>query len=279
MSESRKKTVTAIVAAVILIALFTFLSYRFFPESNVQTSLSANAFAFGLSEGIQESTNNTVTLLLSTLSPSFTFKNGTSMWQISTILHTYGIPENQNLTIQGEYNATWLTLMSIQPQTLICTPTELPFNGTYQITPTINTTIQASLEAITNVDLGVYNCYNESYLIFQNNTNSETLGVGEPVWNDSGYWGPSYGDNWAIDVNTLSGMLQGSGTALITFQGTLSVNLNYQITMNGVETTNETNLSWEGNMGTMQITYDQGSIIWVEYQLNPIYATMLTTSE
>jgi hypothetical protein len=275
MSESRKKIVSATVVAVMLVALLGFLSYRFFPQFKVQTP-----FAFGWLEGKQERTNNTITLLISTLSPGFTFQNETAWWQEQWALKTYGIPENQSITLQGEHNATWLKLMSIHPYNIICTPADLPFDGTYHITATINTTIHVSLEAVTNVDLGVYDCWNESYIVFQNDTHSETSSIGEPAWNISGYWAPKDRSiDWEIDVEKLSGMLQGSGTALITFQGALRVDLDYQITMNGVETTNEKNLSWEGTMGTIKITYDQGRIIWVEHELHAIDLTMLTTSE
>jgi hypothetical protein len=273
MSESRKKIVSATVVAVMLVTLLGFLSYRFFPQFTVQTS-----FAFGWLEGRQELTNNTITLLISTLSPGFTFQNETTWWQEQWTLKTYGIPENQSIMLQGEHNATWLKLISIHPYNIICTPADLPFDRTYHITAAINTTIHVSLEAVTNVDLGVYDCWNESYLIFQNDTHSETSGTGEPAWNNSGYWTPK-GANWEIDVEKLSGMLQGSGTALITFRGALRVNLDHEITISGVETTNEKNLSWEGSMGTIKITYDQGRIIWVEHEVHAIDLTMLTTSK
>jgi hypothetical protein len=273
MSESRKKIVGATVIAVMLVALLGFLSYQFFPELNVPTS-----FAFVWLEGKQEPINNTVTLLISTLSPKFTFQNETLWWEVQKSLKTYGIPEDPYIMLQGEHNATWLKLMSIHPYNIICTPADLPFDGTYDITMAINTTIHVFLEAITNVDLGVYNCWNESYIVFQNDTHTESSSIGEPTWNNSGCWEPK-GANWEIDVEKLSGMFQGSGTALITFRGVLQVNLNYEITISGVKMTNEKNLSWEGNMGIIKVTYDQGRIIWVKYEIPAIGLIMLTMSE
>lgn len=273
MNEFRKRIVGATAIAVTLVALLGFLSYQFFPEPIVPTS-----FAFVWLEGKQEPANSTVTLLISTLSPKYTFQNETLWWEVQESLKTYGIPEEPYIMLQGEHNATWLTSMSTHLYNILSTPADLPFDGAYNITMAINTTIYVSLEAITTVDLGVYNCWNETYIVYQNDTYSESSSLGEPTWNNSGYWEPK-GVNWKIEVEKLSSMLQGSGTALITFRGVFRVNLNYEITINGAKKADGKTLSWEGNMGIIKVTYDQSRIIWIKYEIPAIGLTILTTSE
>jgi hypothetical protein len=274
MNKSRKTIVGAAATAVIVVAFLGFLSHQFFPTSTIPTS-----FALAWLHGKQEPTNNTVTLLISTLSPTFTFQNKTCWWTEEVGLRTYGIPQDLSwMILQGEHNATWLKSMSIHPYNIMCTPVNLPFEGTYSITMVMNTTIYVSLEAVTNVDLGIYDCRNESYIVYQNETYSESSGIGNPAWNNSGYWEPD-GVDWEIDVKKLSGMLQGSGTALVTFRGVLRVNLEYEITTNGVKKTNGRTLSWEGNMGIIKVTYDQNRIISIKYEIPAVGLTTLTTSE
>lgn len=273
VSESQKKIIGATAIAVMLVAFLGLLSYQFFPEPKIPTAL-----AFVWLKGKQEPTDNTIALLISTLSPKFTFQNETLWWEEQVSLKTSGIPEEPYITLQGEHNATWLKSMNIHPYNIICTPRDLPFDGAYNITIAVNTTIYVSLEAMTNVDLGVYNSWNETYIVYQNDTYSESSGIDEPTWNNSGYWEPK-GVNWEIEVENLSSMLQGSGTALITFRGALHVKLDYEIIMNGVKKTNRKNLSWEGNMGIFKVTYDQSRIIWIKYEIPAVRLTMLTISE
>lgn len=274
MNESRKSIVGAAATAVIVVAFLGFLSHQFFPTSNIPTS-----FALAWLHGKQEPTNNTITLLISTLSPKLTFQNETLWMEEEVIIMTDGIPEELDwMVLQGEYNATWFRSMSIHPYNLVCTSTDLPFEGAYNITMTINTTIYVSLEAMTYVDLGVYDCWNESYIVYQNDTYGLSSSLGEPTWNNSGLWAPQSVD-WEIDVEKLSSMLQGSGTALLTFRGVLRVNVDYEITTNGVKKTNGRTLSWEGNMGIIKVTYDQNRIISIKYEIPAVGLTMLTTSE
>lgn len=277
MNESRKNIIGAAATAVIVVAFLGFLSHQFFPTSTIPTS-----FALAWLQGKQEPTNNTITLLISTLSPTFTFQNETCWWTEEVDLKTYGIPQDLDwIILQDEHNATWLKSMSIHPYNIICTPVNLPFDGTYNITMVMNTTIHVSLEAVTNVDLGVYDCRNETYIVYQNETYSQSSSIGKPTWNSSGYWETDEDDdvNWEIDAEKVSGMLQGSGTSLITFRGVLRVNLKYEITTNGVKKTNGRTLSWEGNMGIIKVTYDQNRIVSIEYEIPAVGLTMLTTSE
>jgi hypothetical protein len=273
MSESRKKIVGATAIAVTLVAFLGFLSYQFFPGPNVSTT-----FALVWLEGKQEPANSALTLLISTLSRKFTFQNETTRWAVQAMLKTYGIPDDPYIMLRGEDNATWLKSIGFHPYNIICTPADLPFSGAYNITMTMNTTIQASLETITNIDLGAYNCWNESYIIYQNNVHSESSRIGESTWNNSGYWEPKDA-NWKIEVEELSSMVQGSGTALITFRGVLHVDLNFEITLDGVGKKGSETLSWEGNMGTIRVTYDQSRIVWIKYEIPAIRLTMLTVPE
>lgn len=274
VKEFRKSIVGAIATAVMLVAFLVFLSYQFFPEARIPTS-----FALVWLEGKQEPVNNTITLLISTLSPTWTFQNETCWWTEEVAVRTYGIPEDRGwMMLPGEHNATWLKSIRIHPYKIICTPVNLPFEGAYDITLTMNTTIYVSLEAVTTVDLGVYNCWEESYTVYQNATHSGNSTKGEPMWNNSGYWKPESA-NWEIDIENLSSMLQGSGTALITFRGILRVNLDYEITMNGVKKADGKSLLWEGNMGIIKVTYDQSRITWIKYEIPTIGLNMLTMSE
>jgi hypothetical protein len=276
MKEHGRRILTVIsLAAVLVITLV--LTSNLFASYLGGSSLAPTSFAFALLQGSNDTANNTVALMISTMSPRLTFRNDTAQWDITTTLKTFGIPDGP-ISFQDEYNATWLTWIGIHPQTIVCQPEDLPFNGSYSLTMTVNTTIYATLEAMENVDLGTYNCWNESYFICQNDTYSNSSIIGKPTWDNSGYWEPE-GANWGMEIKELSGMLQGSGTALISFRGVIDVKLDYEMVVNGVKRTDVKTLSWEGGLGMVKVTCDQPLIVWTKYEIQAIQLAMLTVSE
>ena len=82
-----------------------------------------------------------------------------------------------------------------------------------------------------------------------------------------------------MQIKDLSGMLQGSGNASITFHAVIDATVDYETTINGVNTTGENTASWEGNLEVVQVTYDQSTILWMEQQLQAIQLTALTVPE
>jgi hypothetical protein len=82
-----------------------------------------------------------------------------------------------------------------------------------------------------------------------------------------------------MEIGELSGMLQGSGTALINFRGVIDVRLDYEITMNGVKRTDVKTLLWEGGLGIVKLTYDQNKLVWMKYEIQVIQLAMLTMPE
>jgi hypothetical protein len=56
-------------------------------------SIVPTSFAFALLEGSNDPANSTVALMISTMSPKFTFRNDTSDWGETMILKAVGIPD------------------------------------------------------------------------------------------------------------------------------------------------------------------------------------------
>lgn len=276
MKEHGRSILTVVSLAAILVVTLVLASNLLASYLEVP-SIVPTSFAFALLEGSTDPANSTIALMVSTLSPSFTF-NDPSPWGIAIDLVFLGIPKEFPPSFEGEYNATGLASIIIHPHNIVGYPKDLPFNGSYGLTVTMNTTIYATLEAMENVDLGTYNCWNESYLICQNDTYSNSSIIGKSTWDNSGYW-EAEGVDWGIETEELSGMLQGSGMALITFRGVINVTLDYEITMNEVKRTDVKTLSWQGGLGTVKLTYDQNKLVWMKYEIQAIQLAMLTTSE
>jgi len=279
MKEHGRSILTAVSLAAILVATLVLASNLLAPYLEVP-NIVPTSFAFALVQGSNDSANSAVALMVSTLSPKFTFGNDTTQWDETITLCTFGIPDGP-LSFQREYDATWLKWIGIRPQTIVCQPEQLPFNGSYSLTMTMNTTINASLD-VENIDLGTYSSWNESYLICQNDLYSHSSNIGSPTWNGSGCWERGWEPEDTMCVmrtEELSGMLHGSGTALITFRGVVDLKLDYEITMNGVKKTGVKTLSCEGNLGMVEVTYDQNKLIWTKFEVQPIQLAMLTTPE
>jgi hypothetical protein len=273
MKEHGRRILTVISLAAVLVITLVVVSNLLVSYLEVP-SVVPTSFAFALLEGSADPANSTIALMVSTLSPNFTFRNG----GMEGDLIFSGIPKEMPISFQGEHDTTSLTSIRIRPHIIVGQPKDLPFNGSYSLTIAMNTTIYATLEAMENVDLGAYNCWNESYFICQNDTYSNSSSIGKPTWNNSEYWEPE-GANWGMEIGELSGMLQGSGTALVTFHGVIDVTLDYEITMNGMKKTDVKTLSWEGGLGMLKLTYDQNKLVWMKYEIQVIQLAMLTAPE
>jgi hypothetical protein len=273
MKEHGRSILTVVSLAAILVATLVLASNLLAPYLGGQ-NIVPKSFAFALVQGGNDSANGAVAVMVSTLSPKFMFSN---------VTFGNGMEEDLETTqARAEYDATWLKWIGIRPKTIVCQPEQLPFNGSYSLTIAMNTTINASLD-VENIDLGTYSSWNESYLICQNDLYSHTLNLGTATWNGSGCWERGwYPEDTMCVMKTeeLSGMLHGSGTALIIFHGVVDLKLDYEITMNGVKKTGVKTLSCEGNLGTVEVTYnDQNKPIWTKFEIQTMQLVMLAISE
>jgi hypothetical protein len=94
----------------------------------------------------------------------------------------------------------------------------------------------------------------------------------------SGFWKTTGTGGWTINADQLSSMLQGNGTALITFDAAINASVRYELRNENVETGELTLSPWEGRLGIIEIVYEQGKITWIRYSFSRASLTLLTTS-
>ena len=264
MSEYKKEMVRSAIVAVLIVALLSGFSYHFFPQSR----LPRVPFVFGWAEGDTKCGNaeyKNQTLDWDGLEFEFTFVNGSSIHEPDTTI---------SLEYHGEFNATSLQRIAIGMFHLGIGSS--PENVTYHLEIDKNTTISASLETVETTDLGAYEyMIGRSIIAYTNSCVQIFIRTFQSSY--SGYW--KRPGSLMIDINQLSSVLPDSGTVWITFDATLSVNVRYEITIEGTTETGETILSWEGTIGAIEISCDQGRIIWVKYDFQGISLVLFTISE
>lgn len=261
------KTITAILLACLLGAVVYYS-----PIGNV---LQGSCFAFVLARGADSSgsIHEKITFDESLLAFSFTFANGSSIREpdpLGTVLYLQ--PE-----YHGEFNAT--ALQEIFLYLFHLRVISLPKNVTCSLDMSKDTTISAVLNDTGTIDLGTYECINETYVIHFNSTDITHAEVNrtEGIRSCSGYWKPP--SDWLIDADQLCSMLKDSGKAFITFEAALNVDIKYEITMGSITETGKTNVRWEGIIGAIEIAYDQGNMAWVKYDFWEVRLILLTQTE
>jgi hypothetical protein len=76
---------------------------------------------------------------------------------------------------------------------------------------------------------------------------------------------------WYVTLNQLLQKLPATGTATIQFHSSISMEVNYNITLNGESKTGRELLSWNGIVATYQLYTDQGRIISVKYDFASVF--------
>lgn len=268
--EYRGEIAQLAIVAVLLVALLSGVSYYLFPQYSSPIGPTPS-FVYAWVKGNESQTGNTYeskTVLWELLDFEFSFVNGSSVHEPNVgdeIGKEYVVyPE-----YHGEFDATDLLKIVIRRfpvtiggiknttigQVYIETFTHED-NTTSYLEAHGNFSISVSLRGIDVIDLGTLKLIDWVY----------------GPYSDSGYWKKG---SWTIDVNQLSSMLLGSGTALITFDAALNVHVQYEITVEGTTKTGENDLSLEESMGTIEIAYDQGKLLYVRYDFESIRLILL----
>ena len=178
----------------------------------------------------------------------------------------------------GEFNATPLQSIDIELFRFFCMGS-LPENATsmefYR-----NITISATLRDTQIIDLGVRTSVNERIKTRYSIIRGFLGGIVEISgwdWSCSGFWEKNHAGGWIISVDQLSSMLQGNGTAYITFDATINARVRYEMKNETEETSELTLPTWEGRLGTIEIVYEQGKITWIRYSFFSASLTLLAT--
>lgn len=279
-----KKDIAKAATTVLLVALLSVASYYLFPES-----IPTVTFAFAFVKTNEPFPDLDLPLGESVLVPvllntEFRLRNGST---ISLPIETYEPTSPFNWTeyisgsyapsYQGDFNGTLLEKIKVcdsgrQPSGAFVSP-DISYNITYVRHRIFNSSLKIGEDA---TDMGIYGWW-DSYFLYRKGMR----GGGHGLWGHEDdeigateYWS-YFGSHWTIYTNQLSSLLQGSGTAILEFNGIISWDINYTlVTANGSEAGEET-VNWEGTLGTIEITYDQGTILWVKYDFTGIVLLML----
>lgn len=269
--ENRKRVFGKTITAILLGCLLGAIVY-YSPIGNV---LPESSFAFVLAKGVgqSDSIHEKTTFDWNMLAFSFTFANGSSICDPDMLGKLLWVQPEYH----GEFNAT--ALQEIFLYLFHLGIISLPQNVTCSLDMSKDTTISAVLNDSGTIDLGTHECLNETCFIHYNSSDITHAIVNrtEGISSYSGYWKPH--NDWLIDANQLCIMLKDSGKAFITFEAALNVDIKYEITKGNITETGETNVRWEGTIGTIEITYDQGNMVWVKYDFWAVRLILLTQTE
>jgi len=257
------------IVAVLLVALLSGVSYYLFPQYSSSIGPTPS-FVYAWVKGNESQTGNVYenkTVLWKLLDFEFSFVNGSSIHEPGE--GEKGEEQVIRLEYHGELDATDLLKIVIRQFSVIIGGVKDMTIGQVHIetfTHEDNTTdyleahgnfsISVSLRSIDVIDLGTLKLIDW---------------VRDPS-SDSGYW---KNGAWTMDADQLSSMLLGSGTALIVFDAAVNVHVKYEITVEGITKTGENDLSWEGSMGTIEITYDLGKLLYIRYDFESIKLQLL----
>lgn len=268
--EYGREIARSAIVAVLLIALLSGVSYHLFPQYSSPIG-STPSFVYAWVKGNESQTDNpyeSKTVLWESLDFEFIFVDGPSIHEPNVgeeIGKEYVIcPE-----YHGEFDATDLLKIVIKRFSLTIGGAKNTILGPFHIeTFTYQDNTTSYLEAHGNFSISVFL---RSIDVIDLGTLQLIDWIHGP-YSDSGYW---KNGAWTIDVNQLSSMLPGSGTALITFDATVNVHVQYEITVEGTTKTGENDLSWEDSMGTTEIAYDDGKLLYIRYNFESIRLILL----
>ena len=283
MSAYKREVIFAGIMALSLITVLGAMSYFLFPQTTSQLKTRTPAtLAFSLIGGnlayesptIENQTIRHETMDWLQLEFEFAFANGSSIHEPDV----HSVPEGETGAIRPEYYGEFdaRTLQKISINLFGIGVISFPENTSLEVSK--NTTINVSLKAVQVTDLGAYKCLNErrTITVFPKGFEVE---IGSRNVSYSGFW-KSYGNYWIIDAGQLASMLQGNGTALITFDAAVSAMVEYEMTRGETTETGEVVLSpWEGRIGTMEIVYEQSKITWIRYSFSRVSLVLLATSQ
>lgn len=285
VSWFKREAIFAGIMALSLITVLGAISYLLFPQTTSQLKTRTPAtFAFSLIGGdlayesptIENQTIRHDTADWLQLEFEFTFANGSSIHEPNVPL-----PEGETGVIRPEYygESDAETLQRIYVKLFHFGIVAIPENVSLEVSK--NTTISVVLKATEVFNLGVYKCLNERKTITGYPKGFE-VEIGSMNRSYSGSWKPNPmvdAEDWAIDVDQLTSMLQGNGTALVTFDATINVTIRYEMIDENVESGEITLSPWEGRIGTIEIVYEQSKITWIRYSFSKASLILLTTSQ
>lgn len=118
----------------------------------------------------------------------------------------------------------------------------------------------------------------ETNVLFTWNLNAETIGnlneanftyESSPIRRESGFWTSKYYD-WRINSSQLLEMVDQSESASILFHGSVWVDGNFTVIVNGVPEYRTTNLSKDVHFGRIDLTFKDGRISTLSFKFNRI---------
>jgi hypothetical protein len=289
VSWYKREIVFAGIMALLLTVVLGAMSYFLLPQTGTQLKArSPTIFAFSLTGGniayesptLENQTIRQDTMDWLQLEFEFIFANGSSIHEPDIFNGEVGKQFIIRPEYHGEFEAETLQRISIELFRVYIT--DLPENASTSLEVNKNTTISVSLRATQIIDLGVRTSLNERTKYEQTmfpKLHGSTKLLGGGVLSCSGFWETTGYGGWTINISQLSDMLQGNGTALITFDATINASISYEIGNENVETGEVTLSPWEGRIGTIEIVYEQGKITWIRYSFSRASLILLTTSQ
>lgn len=275
MSEYKKDMIVATAMGVLLVALISGVIYYLFPPT-LSESQPQVAFSFFLGPASGASTDSmgkNETVYLELLEIRFHFSNGSTICLPEDDLLAQDLSDVYPDKYSGEVNASSLQRITVKVRPAYGADADID----YTVDTIRNSTIYASLKGVEVVDLGAFERTNyiERYVGYSSNR-SVFIHCHSVDVSSSGHWsGALLAPELGMDVDELSGILDGSGTSLITFDAAHNVHLKYNVTTRGGTQQGETDLSWEGRMGTFEIVYNQSRITCVRYDFTTVKLALL----
>ncbi|MDH5375994.1 MAG: hypothetical protein OEZ21_08620 [Candidatus Bathyarchaeota archaeon] len=270
-----KRDLAKVAMVLLLVALIGGVTYYLFPQTLFEPQPRL-AFSFLFGQGNIASTDSmgkSETVYLEVLEIGFDFANGSTTFLPEGNLLAQDLSDIYPDKYSGEVVASSLQRIRVKVTPCYAVASDVD----YTLDAMRNSTIHASLKGEEVVDLGVFERANyiEKYVGYSSNR-SAIVHCYSVDLSSSGYWSrESITPELGIDVAELSVVLAGSGTTLITFDAMHSVHLKYNIKSTGGTEQGETDLSWEGRMGTFEIVYAQGRITRIRYEFTTVKLLLL----
>jgi hypothetical protein len=243
----------------------------------LDTSRPAFSFAWASGDNSPEPSAYNVLIRRLYLDMKFYFTNGTglSIPNIYPPLLDQGPNTYPPLpAYHGEIDATSLAAIGVRLYPYIA---ENPGAAVASMELSENRSVSAALiSGGVTTDMGIHNSLNLRGDIWFNET---LMTTGESGTYCDGqitrYFDPESvglrGAVWNITTDELCQMLPATGTATIQFHGSVGIDVNYNITINDELKTGHELLSWNGILGTYQLSTDQGKIISVKYDFISVF--------
>ncbi len=310
MSWYRREMVFSGTIALMLVAVLGAASYLISPQTEdfqnqyVDQTPEINAFILMVSNASSESLtleNRTIRYDMTDwfqLECEFTFSGHIYPIHVPSTNGKTMIIGPVNQVYCGEFNATPLQGIDIKMDPM----SVFWFDNLTYFEKCRNVTISASLSdtqiqehhcccsvshyVVQITDLGTLTSINDNVGIYNstsrgnrgNNIVLDFRNLRERELSRTGFWGKDHEGGWFINVDQLSSMLQGNGTAVITFNATINTRIKYELKNENTGTIEVTLPQWEGTLGTIEIVHEQGKITWIRYNFYSASITIIPTS-